>query len=368
MSVENQYRIRLGTLLLLWSLLSSGENFAERGLADRIIQTIAGTGVPGFSGDGGPAVAAQLNSPATVVPGPAGLLYIADVRNHRIRRVDAQGIISTVAGTGRPGFGGDGGPAIEAQLNQPLGLTVDAQGNLYIADTLNHRIRKVDVEGRITTAAGNGREGYSGDGGPALEASLSRPVGLTLDAEGNLYIADVFNHRIRKVDTQGRISTVAGNGEAGFGGDGGPAVQASLFRPRDVAVDETGNLYIADTDNNRIRRVGGDGIITTIAGTGDMGFSGDGGPATEARLNLPRSVAVDSTGCLFISDMGNLRIRQVNREGIIITVVGNGEFGFSGDGGPATQARLGLPRGVRLDSSGAIYIADLDNHRVRVVR
>lgn len=220
----------------------------------------------------------------------------------------------------------------------------------------------------MTTVAGNGVEGFGGDGGPAVDARLSRPVGLTLDAEGNLYVADVSNHRIRKVDTEGRISTVAGSGEAGFGGDGGPAVEAPLFRPRDVAVDGEGNLYIADTDNHRIRRVDRDGIITTVVGNGEVGFSGDGGPALEASLSLPRSVAVDGAGCLFISDMGNLRIRQVNRDGIITTVVGNGEFGFSGDGGPALAASLSLPRGVRVDSSGAIYIADLDNHRVRVAR
>jgi sugar lactone lactonase YvrE len=360
------------TLIPLTTLIACSicvaANLTGGASTDLIIQTVAGTGVPGFSGDGGPASEARLDSPAAVAIDGSGNLYIADVRNHRIRRVDTEGTISTVAGNGAAGFGGDGGPAVQAQLNQPLGVAVDGQGNLYIADTLNNRIRKVDADGAISTVAGNGSEGFGGDGGRAVDAKLSRPVGLIVDAEGTLFIADVFNNRIRKVDTDGTISTVAGDGEAGFKGDGGPAIAAQLNRPRDVAVDGDGNVYIADTDNTRIRKVTPDGIISTVAGNGRVDFSGDGGPAREASLNIPRSVAADVTGRILIADMSNNRIRQVDLEGIITTVAGNGVAGFNGDGGLAIEASLSLPRGVRLGRSGAIFIADLDNHRVRLAR
>lgn len=356
---------RVFAIIFFLSLTWLATDGSSRSSTDLTIQTVAGTGTPGFSGDGGPAVEAQLDSPSAVAVDASGNLYLADVRNNRIRRVDSSGIISTVAGNGMAGFGGDGGLAAEAQLNQPLGITLDNQGNLYIADTLNNCIRKVDAQGRISTIAGNGMAGFGGDGGPAVDALLSRPVGLTMDAAGNLFIADVFNHRIRKVDADGRISTVAGTEMPGFSGDGGPAAQAQLSRPRDVTVDSDGNLYIADADNNRIRRVNQEGIISTVAGNGNAGFSGDGGPAREASLNLPRGVAVDRLDRLFISDMGNHRIRRVDLDGMISTVVGSGIVGFSGDGGPAADAQLNGPRGVRVDRSGAIYIADLDNHRIR---
>ncbi|MBI3951686.1 MAG: hypothetical protein HY314_14650 [Acidobacteria bacterium] len=366
---KNDHRVRRGWFLLLipLSLAVLWTRMISFGSAGLIIQTVAGTGEPGFSGDGGPAVEAQLNSPAAVAVSAGGILYIADVRNHRIRRVDSSGVIKTVAGNGTPGLSGDGRPAIDAQLNQPLGIAIDDSG-IFIADTLNNRIRKVNAAGMISTVAGNGMEGFAGDGEPAVDAMLSRPVGLTLDANGNLYIADVFNHRIRKVDTEGKISTVAGNGMAGFSGDGGLAVEAQLARPRDVAVDAEGNLYIADTDNLRIRRASRNGIISTVAGNGEAGFNGDGIPALEASLSFPRSVAVDGLGRLIIADMGNYRIRQVSIDRIISTIVGNGEPGFGGDGGPATEVSLGAPRGVRVDGSGAIYFADLDNHRVRAAR
>jgi sugar lactone lactonase YvrE len=335
---------------------------------NRVIQTIAGTGAPGFVGDNGPSVQAQVNSPSAVAVDLLGNVYIADTRNHRIRKVDASGTISTVAGNGVAGFSGDGGQAVNAQLNQPLGVAVDVSGNLYISDTLNNRIRKVDVHGRISTVAGNGSLGFGGDGGPATQATLSRPVGLAVDFFGSIYIADVDNSRIRKVDLTGRITTIAGSETEGFSGDGGPASRAELSRPRDVAVDGLGNLYIADTNNNRIRRVDLNGIISTVAGNGEPGFSGDGQAAIRASLNFPRGVAVDSFGQVYISDMMNNRVRMVNFQGIISTVAGNGQPGFGGDGGPAAQAQLHFPRGIRVAPSSAIYIADLDNHRVRVVR
>ena len=332
--------------------------------ADGTITTIAGTGEEGFSGDGGPAVQAYLNSPNDVAVDSAGNLYIADSDNSRIRKVDSSGVISTIAGTGEYGFGGDGGPAVLAQLKYPTGVVTDDTGNLYIAGYNNQRIRKVDSSGIITTVAGSERGGFSGDGGPATAARLDYPKGVATDGAGNLYIAD--RYRVRKVDPSGIITTVAGSG-GGFGGDGGLATKARLSAT-DVATDGIGNLYIADSSNNRIRMVDPSGIITTVAGTGEYGFGGDGGPATNAQLHFPSGVAVDGTGNLFIGDQQNNRIRMVDSAGTITTIAGSGEWGFGGDGGPAAAAGLAQPRGVALDDSGNLYIADRGNHRIRVVK
>jgi hypothetical protein len=255
-------------------------------------------------------------------------------------------IIDTVAGNGSWGYSGDGGPATEAMLSYPRGVAVDASGNIYIADLYNHRIRKVDTSGIITTVAGNGDEGYSGDGGPATEAMLDFPFGVAVDASGNIYIGDTHNYRIRKVDTSGIITTVAGNGAWGYSGDGGPATEAMLDFPCDVAVDASGNLYIGDVYNQRIRKVDTSGIINTVAGNGSWGYSGDGGPATEAQLHGPFGVTVDASGNLYIADYDNQRIRKVDTSGIITTVAGNGSRGYSGDGGPATDAMLNHPRDI----------------------
>ena len=331
------------------------------------ITTIAGTGERGFSGDGGPATQASLNSPFGVAVDGAGNLYIADQYNNRIRRVDSTGTITTIAGTGERRFGGDGGPAIRAQLDAPSGVAVDGEGNLYIADASNHRIRKVDSTGTITTIAGTGEQGFGGNGGSASQAHLFFPTGVAVDGEGNLYIADVGNHRIRKVDSTGTITTFAGTGERGFGGPGGPAVQAQLDAPSGVAVDEAGNLYIADQYNHRIRRVDPTGTITTIAGTGELGLGGDGGPAIQAQLGDPTGVAVDGEGNLYIADASNHRIRRVDSTGTITTIAGTGERGFSGDDGPAIQAQLDDPTGVAVDGEGNLYIADASNHRIRLL-
>ena len=330
------------------------------------ISTVAGSGERGFGGDGGPATAAQLAFPWDAAVDGAGSLYIADTSNSRIRKVDSTGTISTVAGTGEFGFGGDDGPASEAQLYGPINVAVDGAGSLYIADTSNHRIRKVDSTGTISTVAGTGRPGFSGDGGPASEAQLYGPYGVAVDGAGSLYIADTVNYRIRKVDSTGTISTVAGNGGRGFGGDGGPATAAQLAT-YDVAVDGADNLYIVDWGKHRIRKVDSTGTISTIAGNGERGFGGDGGPATAARLKHPYGVAVDGTGNLYIADWGNHRIRKVDSTGTISTIAGTGEFGFGGDGGPATAARLDGPTGVAVDGTGNLYIADFNNHRIRVL-
>ena len=330
-----------------------------------VITTVAGTGGHGFSGDGGPAVQAQLSEPSGVAADGAGNFYIADRYNHRIRKVDSTGTITTIAGSGGDGFGGDGGPAVEARIATVFGVAVDGAGNLYIADGGNERIRKVDSTGTITTVAGSGGDGFGGDGGPAVEAELRNPWGVAVDGAGNLYITDRGNDRIRKVDSTGTITTIAGTGERGFSGDGGPAVQAQLSEPLGVAVDGAGNLYFADAGNSRIRKVDSTGTITTIAGSGGGGFSGDGGPAVQAQLNLPLGVAVDAAGSVYIADLWNNRVRKVDSAGVITTIAGTGERGFSGDGGPAPAARLSLPLGVAVDGAGNLYFADSRNERIR---
>ncbi len=331
------------------------------------ITTAAGTGEQGYSGDGGPATEAQLSSPIDVAVDGAGNLYIVEVGNRRVRKVDSTGTITTVAGTGEEGFSGDGGPATEAQLSSvPTDVAADGAGNLYIADQFNHRVRKVDSTGTITTVAGTGEEGFSGDGGPATEAQLSKPYSVAVDGAGNLYVAEQGNHRVRKVDSTGTITTIAGTGEQGFSGDGGPATEAQLSSPTDLAADGAGNLYVAEQSNHRVRKVDSTGTITTVAGTGEGGYSGDGGPATEAQLSDPVGVAVDGTGSLYIASFHH-RVRKVDSTGTITTVAGTGEQGYSGDGGPATEAQLFYSYGLAVDGADRLYIADLGNHRVRIL-
>ena len=332
-----------------------------------IITTVAGNGQQGFSGDGGPATSASLNAPYSVAIDSSGNLYISDSGNHRIRKVNLAGTITTVAGNGQPGSSGDGGPATAASLNVPLGIAVDPTNNLYIADQNNFRIREVSAAGSIATVAGNGQNGFSGDTGPAVQAMLGRPFGVALDGLGDLYIADLDNNRVRMVSTAGKITTVAGNGQPGFSGDGGPATSASLYGPAAVATDAAGNFYVADQFNLRVRKVDAKGVITTVAGNGKQGFSGDGGPATSALLANPYGVAVDRSGNLYIADQRNLRIRKVTAPGTIITVAGNGQRASSGDGGPAMNASLKNPVGVAIDSAGNLYIADLDSYTIRKV-
>jgi sugar lactone lactonase YvrE len=328
-----------------------------------IITTVAGNGTNGYSGDGGAATNAELYYPGGVALDASGNLFIGDASNQRIRKVSTNGIITTVAGNGTYGYFGDGGAATNAELYWPSGVALDASGNLFIADQYNNRIRKVGTNGIITTVAGNGTTVYSGDGGMATNAGLNWPYGVALDASGNLFIADQYNSRIRKVSTNGIITTVAGGGVR----DGGMATDAGLYRPDDVAVDASGNLFIADEGNSRIRKVSTNGIITTVVGNGTPAYAGDGGAATNAELCYPECVAVNAFGCLFIADSGNYRIRKVDTNGVIMTVAGNGAWGYSGDGGAATNASLDSPYGVEVDASGNLFIADEGDGRIRKV-
>jgi hypothetical protein len=330
---------------------------------------VAGTGETGFSGDNGPATAARLNSSHDVLVDAAGNLYIADTFNHRVRKIRPDGVILTVAGTGEPGFSGDNGPATAAQLRQPEHVAVDPAGSLYFSDTGNHRVRRVNPDGTLTTVAGTGKEGFSGDNGPATAARLSTPTGLALDAAGNLYVAEYGNSRIRRVSPDGTIITVAGGGKpADRVGDGGPATAASLAGPSGLTMDITGSLLIAERIG-RVRKVTPDGVITTVAGTstGAGGSPGDGGPATAAQLARPYDVAVDIAGNLFITESNRNRVRKVDPQGIITTVAGTGEIGFSGAGGPATAARLTGPSGVAVDAAGNLFITTVENPNERVL-
>ncbi len=327
----------------------------------------AGSGSAGYSGDGGAATAAQLAKPMGLAVDPAGNLYIADTNNSVVRKVATTGIITTVAGTGSAGYSGDGGRAATAELNRPRGVAVDAAGILYIADTESCVIRQVATDGTISTIAGNNTCGQSGDGGPATIAELSRPWGLALDSAGNLYSANGGSNTVRKVTPAGIITTVAGNGTSGFSGDSGQAVNAQLSSPQGVAVDTTGNLYIADYDNERIRKVATNGTISTVAGNGTTGSSGDGGSATSATFNGAYSVAVDGASNPYIADWLNYRIRKV-AHGTITTAAGSGAItGPSVDGSLAANARLTSTDGVVADAQGNFYVSEGSSSRVRKV-
>jgi sugar lactone lactonase YvrE len=339
------------------------------------ITTVAGTGEPGFSGDNGPATSAQIYRPAGLAFDGQGNMYIADLQNDRIRKVNTAGIITTFAGGGSiPGSGiGDGGPATLAELFVPESVAVDGAGNVYIADRNNQRIRKVNTAGTITTFAGGGGPlppGDIGDGGPATSAILAAPAGVTVDTQGNVYIGDRDHMRIRKVDTSGIITTYAGNGTQGDGGDGGPATSAQLRFPHKLAIDGQGNLYIADRNNQRVRKVNAAGIITTVAGTGIICspnfVCGDGGPATQATLQQPVDVALDSQGSLYIV-MAD-RVRKVDSAGIITTITSAHDPGpYPGDGLPAIVAKIFGPYAVAVDGQGSLYIAEYNGSRVRKV-
>jgi RHS repeat-associated protein len=342
-----------------------GRRSKLRGASNSVISTVAGTGEAGFGGDGAPALAARLfSTTGGVALGSDGSLYIADVNNHRIRRVSPDGLIHTVAGTSQ-GFGGDGGSALEARLSLPADVAFGPDGSLYIADAGNNRIRRVSPDGLIHTVAGTGQSGFGGDGGPALAARLGSPRSVAVGPDRSLYIADSYNHRIRRVAPDGLIHTVAGTDQAGFGGDGGPALAAQLRYPFDVDIGPDGSLYIADAYNHRIRRVAPDGLIHTVVGTGQAGFGGDGGPALAAQLRFPHGLAVGPDNSLYIADTYNHRMRRVSPDGLIRTVAGLGQAGFGGDGGPALAAWLRSPFNAAVGPEGSLYVPDDGNYRIR---
>lgn len=335
-----------------------------------VITTAVGTGEPGFAGDGGPAARALLNGPFDVAFDAAGNLYFSDTFNHRIRRVDASsGIISTCAGNGEAGYSGDGGPATNARLNQPYGIVLDRAGNICIADRLNHCVRRVDAEtGIITSLAGDGSSGFGGDGGPAARARMVEPNGLALDpAERRLFIADVADNRVRVVDlAAGTIATFAGTGEAAHSGDGGPAGSAGIYGARAVKVAADGTVYILERQGSSLRAVDPQrGVIRMAAGTGARGYGGDGGPALAAVLDAPKELALGPDGDILIVDTENHAIRRIDAATGRIETIAGGRKGAEGDGGPARDAGLARPHGAVVGPDRAIYIGDTENHRIR---
>ncbi len=333
----------------------------------QVISTFAGDGTVTSLGDGGPALSAGLHNPSGVYIDPVGNFYIIEYTGAKIRKVNTSGIISTFAGSGVTGFSGDGGPATAARFNKPIDMLADQAGNLYVIDNGNQRIRKIDTFGVVTTFAGNGVVGYSGDGGPATAASLHDPSRMTMDAVGNIFFADAMNNVIRKITPAGIITSVVGNGTAGFSGDGGPATAGSLSQPLGVAFDGNYNMYIADGNNHRIRKVSASGVISTFAGNGLATVSGDGGPATAASMKYPNGITTDISCNVYFSDWQGQTIREIGTDGIINTVVGNGTAGFSGDGGNPVLAQLNGPNNLIFEHSYTLYIPEYYNNRVRKV-
>jgi sugar lactone lactonase YvrE len=339
----------------------------------QFITTVAGNGISNYSGNGIPATQATMRGPHQVTFDGNGNYYFCDETNNVVRKVDANGIITTVAGNavgagmGQGSFTGDGGQATAAGLYYPIKTIFDTLGNMYIADCVNHRIRKVDVNGVITTFAGNGNAWNSGDGGTALSAGIRNPSYIKFDQSWNMYVISSNGNCIRKINPQGIISTIAGTGSIGYSGDGGPATAAKLYYPSSLVIDAVGNIIFSDRWNNRIRKIDAMGIITTIAGTGLPGYNGDGIPALSAQLNYPFSLTLDSLGNLYMADMSNHRVRRISTSGIITTIAGNGLMGYTGDGGLADTTRLKNPTGVEFDNAGNLYISDSGNSRIRKV-
>jgi len=351
-------RIILSLFIFLVSLsVAHAQNYT--------INTVGGNGTPGFLGDGGQATNAEINSPYGVYIDASENIFIPDNQNNRTRIINSGGVINTFAGNGIAGFSGDGGQATAAEMSNPYGVTGDGAGNIYV--TANSRVRKIAPNGIITTIAGTGVAGYSGDGGQASNAELNVPAGLAFDHSGNLYIADLIAQCVRKINTNGIITTIAGTGVSGYNGDNIAATAAEISNPNSVAIDPSGNVFISDQFNNRIREVNTNGIISTYAGTGVASYTGDGAQATAATINRPFYVSLDAAGNLYISDFANNAIRKISNTGIISTIAGTGVGSFSGDGGPATAATLHGPTGISLDPSDNLFITDQSNARVRAL-
>ncbi len=336
------------------------------------VTTFAGTGTKGFSGDGGPATKAELNNVFGVARGPDGFLYLCDMDNARVRRVGPDGKIETFAGNGVRGRKGDGGPADEASLNMPYELAWDRAGNLFIVELANHAVRRVDAKTRIiTTIAGSGKQGFSGDGGPATEAQFNQPHSLAFDPAGDLYVCDIMNHRVRKIDIKtGIISTWSGTGEANTAPDGSPISGSPLHGPRALAFGSDGKCYLALREGNALLLLDPKAnTIKRVAGTGKSGFTGNGGPALEARLAGPKAVALDAEGNVYLADTESHSIRYLDvKKGTIEVLVGNGKKGDGPDGKDPLNCQLARPHGVFVDQDGSIFIGDSETHRVRVWR
>ncbi len=352
---------------LRYSIVAIMSFLGTRSMAQNIYTFAGIAGANGYTGDDSLATIAKLSGPAGIACNAAGVVYFADTRNNAVRKVNTSGIISTIAGTGTAGYSGDGGAATAAQLRNPAGIAIDGIGNVYITDTRNSVVRKVDTFGIITTIAGTGTAGYTGDGGDATAAELNRPTGIALDGSGNIFISDSRNQVVREIFATGTftITTIAGNNTPGYTGDGGPATAAQLSTPQGIAVTAAGKLYIADSRNNVIRMVNA-GVINTFAGTGGSGHSGDGGPATAANLYSPGDVKVDAAGNVFIADSSNT-VRIVNTGDTIRDYAGTGVVGYNGDGGPATAARMIAPDGLAIDAAHNVYISALGNNVIRRV-
>ena len=336
-----------------------------------VIQTVLGNGEEGWEGDGGPALEAACQLPYACEFDPDGNMVVCMGRQHRIRRMDVRtGIITLVCGTGEPGYAGDGGPALDAVINQPYGLAVDGNGDIYFAQRFDPAVRKIDAQtGTVSTVAGTGEFGYSGDGGPGNEARLKEPNDLFLDGRGGLLIADIQDQRIRRVDlATGIITTFAGTGGKSRDGDGKPATEACLMGPRAVCIDRQGNVYVAEREGNGVRRISPDGILTTIAGAEAVsGYSGDGGPALAATWGAPKAMRCDLEDNVIVVDTENFAVRRIDPRSDIVTTIAGGREGGDGDGGPAVDAGLSRAHGCGIDADGNLYIADTHNNRVRVV-
>ena len=361
--MNNLKQLITALLLLILPIISKSQN----------IYTIAGNGNQGYSGDGLSATSmyCELNTPSCLFIDSIGNIYFTDTDNDVVRKINSSGIISTFAGSHilGAGFSGDNGQATNAQLNIPYGLTIDKVGNIYIADYGNNAIRKINTTGVITTVAGIGVGGFSGDNNLATLAELNHPTSVFVDIPGNIYIGDCGNHRIRKINISGIITSIAGNGKGGYYADGGLADTSEINSPFDISMDKSGSLYFCDPayDVERIRKINSSGFISTIAGNGIQGYSGNGGPATSAELYAPTSFSIDNSGNIYFTDQGNQRIRKIDTLGNITAIAGIGISGFSGEGGPASAAEFNFPVGIALDNSDNIYLVDQLNQRIRKI-
>ncbi|MBI4604900.1 MAG: SMP-30/gluconolactonase/LRE family protein [Planctomycetes bacterium] len=365
MAHSTQRKTASGALMALATLASSRTPAQSSDPLDFVITTIAGNGEEGYDGDGVPATQSRTNWARDVAVGPDGSIYFSDHFNWRVRRIRTDGIVETVAGVGVHSYTGDGGPASEAGISRPRGLAVTPGGALFFADTWNHVIRRVDADGTIHTVCGTGEAGFNDDGRDALETQLDRPTDVAVGEDGSIYISDAQNQRIRRVKPDGVVETFAGNGEEAFSGDGGDARAAAIDSPSGISLGPAGELFITDEDNHRIRRVDADGTIRTVVGSGEGALGPDDVPPLEASLLVPRDVTVGPDGTIYVADSDNHRIAMVRPGGRFRVLAGDGTAGYTGDGGPARKARMSGPKGIAVGPDGAVYVADSGNFTVR---